>query len=215
MNYKNLLQEYYQKQGPNQPFPTYKLIKDELQPDNSHIFTTELILPSTSSQYIGTGNTKKESQQNAAEKAYTDICNMVSSPIQQLDVDTLPNYVTPDEIEQVVLIDIENMPQALPPQHQYPPNTHIIGFISIYSPHYKKRQRIQPYCDLRIIDSAVKDSADVALIYECGRITATSSPKIVIITSDHYAEPLLQLIQQTIPDENHMKITCVSNLCQI
>jgi uncharacterized protein (DUF2249 family) len=66
----------------------------------------------------------------------------------------------------------------------------------------------------------VKDSADVALIYECGRLVesfrnALSIPNIIIITSDHYAEPLLKLIQESLPEKEHLKITCASNLDQI
>lgn len=72
MDPKTILQEYVQKKG--MPIPIYNLIKTS-GPDHNPVFTVEVSIPNNPPQ-IGTGNSKKQAEQEAANALISFIRNL-------------------------------------------------------------------------------------------------------------------------------------------
>jgi hypothetical protein len=211
-NYKNELQIYFQQAG--QPLPQYQLISDQPCGQNGHLFTSKVIL-ADGRAFQGKGNTKRGSEMEASREA----CQyyLIIQNIQRQELTSSANsgqvYQKPVNPQFIFLIDIENMPKAI--DYHFPEGSHVLGFASNLSPQYKNCENFnknQRYCDFRVIDSAVRDAADIALIFECGILTQTyPNLPFFIVSSDHYAQPLLKLLQSH-HQEQHQKITCLRDL---
>jgi len=213
-NYKNALQIYFQQAG--RPLPRYEMINHQSTGLNGHIFTSK-VTTSSDDIFQGKGSTKKESEMAAAREACKYYL-ITEDSNEEMTSNGNENkvYQKPEYPKSIFLIDIENMPLAI--DYKFPPGSYILGFASNISSQYKNNNNYiknQRNCDFRVIDSAVKDAADIALIFECGILTQKYPDlPFFIVSSDHYAQPLLKLLQSH-HQEKHQKITCLRDLKNI
>jgi len=119
----------------------------------------------------------------------------------------------PSEFSRVCLVDLENLPQAS--SHAFPRDCYVIGFVG-KTHHYAsgaQRAVVELQLDLRVIDSAVKDSADHLLSFEAGRLcaqllSAGRFVKFAVFSRDHAAEATVVAIRSLgFVAEHHVDIS--------
>jgi len=106
----------------------------------------------------------------------------------------------PNEFSRMCLIDLENLPQAS--THTFPSDCYVIGFVG-KTHHYAsgaQRAEVELQLDLRVIDCAVKDSADHMLSFEAGRLCAALHSggrqlEFNVFSRDHAAEATVAAIR--------------------
>lgn len=166
MSAKNQLQEECQRK--RWELPRYHTEQIKGTPPHAPMFIS--IVEFNSQPYKGGAcNTRKLAEQAAAEVA------LRSSKASKSDSVSKPHALAyaeraPNDFSRICLIDLENLPQAS--AHTFPPDCYVVGFVGKMH-HYAsaaQRAEVERQLDLRVIDSAVKDSADHLLSFEAGRL---------------------------------------------
>lgn len=196
-NYKGLLQEYYQKIGASK-LPQYSLYSHS-ESNGLHNYVSQVVLPD-GQVILGDGSkNKKLSEQSASLKV-----------IQQLKIIDVPDEVKSTKtngrsVKYFILIDIENKPLSL--QINFPPDSYVIGFISKYSHHYQNRDQLKTKCQLEIIDSGNKDSADCLFVFH----TSSLLNDILHLLNGHSPLPHFRTIMDDIEVSPDFKLILVSS----
>ena len=178
---KNQLQEYFQKK--QQPLPKYITTRNG-GVDHLPCFVSNLNL--FENVFVGdVCTTKKHAEENVAYKALNYINDNKS---------VATAYEAPNNFDTVLLIDLENVPRIK--GIVFKENVYAIGFMSSNSSVYDMRKEYETTMDLQIINSVIKDAADVLLTFTAGTfVYETKNVFIVIITKDHFASALVDILK--------------------
>lgn len=197
MNCKNQLQEYCQKN--NFPLPTYLTTDHQINTkENSNLFKCSVTCFDNITIESEYRTTKKEAHIDAARKMLNYISSNSKSSSNSSSVN-YSKYIPPNDVSHIILFDIENRPKLV--NLNYKKNVHKIGFMAQYSNHVEKEEELRQYCDLRVIDSAANNAADIALVFYAGRLLQSiydipnNRPDIIIVTRDKFGGPLQKLLQ--------------------
>ncbi len=185
MSSKNQLQEYFQKQ--KQPCPKYTTELCGGQAHCPQFKSTVNLFDQTFESDIC--STKRDAELNVAEKVLVYLDTEVSSAKQ---------YEKPKYIKTIVLLDLENVPQAK--DFEFPDHAYVIGFMSGFSPLYSQRDQYALHMHIETINSAIKDAADTLLVFSAARLLyeekIPKSTPIYIVTRDHFASALVDILQE-------------------
>lgn len=202
MNYKNELQEYFQKR--QLPLPVYKYTKMLFNMDTMIKWRAEVKLYDSEGVFRSDLCTsKKKADQNAAFKALQSLNNIDVNEITKMDMDgdeydKYDKYEFPNEYERLILVDIENLPLTFKhiDYQKQKEKTLIITVMSKFSSHYQfeKRQYYQQFSHIEVTNSGNKDAADTLLIFLVGKYLHNSCNEIIIISRDRFAATLKDIL---------------------
>lgn len=194
MNYKNILQEYCQKNKLELPIYTSKASNNSHNPIwTANVFINNKIFNS------GEFSTRKSAEQHAAELAYNHFIQPIQKPIQQQPIqqpeynlfdlfDTNTDVNTNTDTKQdvfhvkkykcpnaIIAVDLEN----IQPDFVYEVDADIHYFKSSYSTvsHEKYNGKIH------IIDCSHSDAADHYMTFIMARLTSVKTNQKIIIAS--------------------------------
>ena len=183
MNYKNILQEHYQKRGLNLPqYDTYRKGGSSHNP----IFSSKVILH-YGETFNGSGPNKKKAEQDCAKKALFEL-NIINDELTNNNVTSTAYHVS-FTCSTVILLDLENIASEVDKYNNlYSDNAIIFGFVSSSHPISSIKTNT---IHLIVVDSDASDAADIALAVKFGQFLTTKDyERYIIITSDHFAESL-------------------------
>ena len=194
MSSKNQLQEYFQKN--KRPLPQYitKLCGGQPHcPEFTSTVSIEAEGPLSLKRDFGRSpvlftsdifSSKREAELNVASKALA----YISKRKAELDIvsnQEIEQYKKPLHFDHVVLIDLENIPQAK--DFSFSDNLFVIGFMSSSCSAYSQIKSYKNLMQVEIIKSAIKDAADILLIFSLARIiyseNLSKQSRITIIKS--------------------------------
>lgn len=188
MDYKNKLQEYFQKGGFD--LPQYGSIQNnDLTWRSSVTFSFEGVSYSIDS--LTNHPKKRDAEKSAAEIAYKHL-------FPKQEIITYKKF-NPSQTTHIMLIDIENCPNLL--KVDVADKVHKFGFIGQFSDHYQRKDMIKQFCDLRIINSSTNNAADINLTFVCATIVCQLQqtffkPKFIIVSRDKFADVLRQIVSE-------------------
>lgn len=190
MNYKHKLQEILQKKG--YPIPIFD--SKSSNNGNQWIGIVKIIIDKNEHIFEGKQcNNKKESQQDASDKAiqyYNEYINKYNDDYEGLKYRYKNNI---SNCKEVLFIDIENTSK-----YDYiNSDAYIFGFISNNSVFINKVKDIEKYLDLYIYKGKEKDGADILLsmiVYKNKEILKDNK-KAIIYTKDHFAECIKRILE--------------------
>ena len=188
---KNILQEIYQSKGGELPWYVTELSHTS---STTPLWESTVVLPDTNERISGEMSARKVvAEASAASSAIAilkereKLANKKKTKIRQQN--------TSENISEVVLIDIESIPQSLSLDEIC--NVLMIGFISNQSP--LKHKVSQASYEVKIIGSSIPDAADHLLSFTAGRITADLSEKkdkitFWVVTADHMGDAVVSCL---------------------
>lgn len=176
MNSKNLLQEYCQKN--RLLFPIYE--SERIQ-DGLFISKVKVC----GKEYIGKPkDKKKEAERSVATEAYNDIC-----------AENLKKKYSYAKKERLgIFIDLENKQKIYDELDKYfyldRGEIHIHIFVTR---NHDLAQKEYQHATKHIIDSMLKDAADVYMIFMLGKLV-NKYEDLIIVSGDHYAKVLEEIL---------------------
>lgn len=195
-NYKNKLQEHYQRL--HLPLPRY----EHKNGADSMNWTSTVILPNDKQQFRGCGATKKAADQQAAQRAWESVCvaTRKTTPPQQF-VSVATPKVKPKalvSLVSLVLWDLENSPGCTEWQSG---TCQVEAFAGKLSSHATKDLRyLYPFVDtFHIVDSGMKDAVDHAISVRAGEWIAGGSSTLhtlYIVSRDRFSIALIDVMRQ-------------------
>lgn len=190
MNYKHKLQEILQKKG--YPIPIFD--SKSANNGNQWIGIVKIIIDKNEHIFEGKQcNNKKESQQDASDKAiqyYNEYINKNNDGYEYLKYKYKNNI---SNCKEVLFVDIENTSKY----NYINSDAYIFGFISNNSVFINKVKDIEKYLDLYIYKGKEKDGSDILLsmiVYENKEILKDNK-KAIIYTKDHFAECIKRILE--------------------
>jgi hypothetical protein len=183
-NYKNILQEYYQKKKSHLPqYDTTRVGGSDTLPKWQSIVTCDNI------SYLGDICPKKTAAENSAAFIALKAINSIEKPITPNDFN----------VSTAILIDIENLPkffEEIPDCDLNNQNLTVYGFIGQYHPLSTK------YGDKKIIKvlspSTRQDGTDTCIQVYAGILLALEKYEhYIIATKDHFGSSLVEMISSS------------------
>lgn len=185
MNYKNLLQEYLQKERYSLPIYDGNF---DISGWNGNV--TINIDKKCLTFYGLICNNKKESQQDASKKALDYLKKYKKGIKYKIYKDgNILNH------QDIIFIDIENISKYI----YIIPDKYIYGFISTNSSLYNKIEDIKQYMNLYIYEGVEKDGADILLammVSENIQHIKKYKNKVIILTNDHYGICIKKILEK-------------------
>lgn len=191
---KNLLQQFYQKY--KLPIPLYFTSKIGGE-EHTPIFISNITLHTGKSFKSDPCPSKKDAEMNLASKCLDYIQTL--SIRKQVICTTHPLSI-------FILIDAENVPfQRLLDNYTFDNSIIPILFLSKY---HHLSEKSFPY-NIQLIDSSRKDACDIAIsLYTYTLLRQTCVPDhIIVVTKDHFASTLSDLIQSKYLLQNNLTTT--------
>lgn len=190
-SYKNLLQEYCQKNKCRMPI--YSQASKLNSSDNNPIWTTNTKL-FNDMIFHGTATTVKEAESIAAKSAYEYIIsNIKTEPVNQFNITQKVGDISDINLAQyanILLVDGENCDLEIGKV-----NAKYLILIFVSKNTTKKLvfqlQSMNENCFVFISDSVAKDAADHLLTFYAGKLSMLcNNKKYYVLTKDHYGECL-------------------------
>lgn len=136
---------------------------------------------------------KKESQKSAAKKILPVLKEVLLTG--KTSSNDLPEYQVPDVFSNIVILDIENIPQITSNDTF---DTYMIGAFSKFSHHMNNINYWKSICDLYITESAAPNAADFLLTFKAGQLIERYRGKddlsFTIVTRDKFSSALQEAI---------------------
>jgi hypothetical protein len=214
MSAKNKLQEFFQKR--KEALPVYSTARDPLSEAHNPKWKSTVTVHG-GQRFIGEQKTKKsDAECSAAQEAITvlQLNNPVEKKISLVDFDNMDCLKTPEDVfrtcmdsKTIVLIDIENIPQAIDLTCSIPTDAAIVGLVGHC---HSKVEAHFPFYKY-VVRNAMKDAVDHAITFMAGFIAGgindnlvftdhkdfpEERPKFLILSRDHYAEITCWCIKQ-------------------
>lgn len=192
-SYKNLLQEYFQKN--KSEVPKYKTFRTDQNKDNDPVWNSVLIIDEQ--RFNCEGKSKKDAEIGVAEMAYEyltkngtftenkdNISITKTQKVQQL------NEIQLNKFHKIILVDGENCDFSL---NELKDDTLVIIFAAknttknIIFQHQAKYEN----CYVFLSDCVGKDAADHYLTFFAGKLSMIElNANFYVLTKDHYGEHL-------------------------
>ncbi|HSW76873.1 MAG TPA: putative dsRNA-binding protein [Candidatus Saccharimonadales bacterium] len=186
MDYKNKLQEYFQKL--KLPLPTYKTNKVGGE-DHCPLWSSTVILHDNVYYEGDVFYSKSNAEKSAAQKAF------VCLETKNTNDHHSKNY----SLKTAIVIDIENMPkffEEIPEKDLMNDNLHVYGFIGINHPLMNKM--LHPKFIQVKSPSTRKDGTDTCIQVTIGCWLALEKyDQYIIVTRDHFGPSLVDMITST------------------
>jgi hypothetical protein len=191
-SFKNQLQEYFQKA--NKPLPTYESVSEGKPHCPEWKSIVNIFIGNEIKKFVGDNMRKRVNAENsAAEKAFNELMKHK----EKQDEKKIKSRENPqlEDAKYIVLIDVENMPKVT--TLIFPKEWFILGFLSIYSPHYG----IDIPFQTKVTKKALNNMADYHLIFEAGmicqklkEISSENKPEFLLVSRDHFIDSLEEFI---------------------
>lgn len=184
-SYKNLLQEYFQKNG--LPLPKYQTLKIDGM-DHQPVWQARLQINDTI--YEAEGKSKTEAEINVAEYACLNYCkNPVKTEIK-LDRKQKVNDITEivfDKYESIIMVDGENCDIDMAKINS---NVLVLFFAAKNTTKNKIFEFQTKYdnCYVFLAQCVGKDAADHLLTFNAGKLSLIINKKTFILSKDHFGE---------------------------
>ena len=183
MNPKNQLQEYCQKNGIGLPnYQTDRIGGESHKPT----FQSSVTIEGFETCFGELKHTKKEAELSAA--SYMLGC------INQYHQNNIKYYTNPTDTDILVYIDLENIHVGdFMDHHKFG----VVGFsvIGVATANHPSLKSVSLDIRLLTIESDHKDAADTLMIYEIGKSVEQGGGTYIIVTKDHFAAPLVEILR--------------------
>lgn len=198
MSAKNKLQEIYQKR--QEELPTYISVNLSGQAHEPE-WKAQVKTIDGYEVWSESFGKKTQAENDAAAKCLKLREKHVERRIQNT------KYIRPDKPKTILLIDLENVPQA-GKVNIIAPDLRVIGFVGKYNRGIlKDRAWLESIMELVITDTVCDDAADHALTFHAGVIASrylvqaqkgeqSSLPTIIILSSDHFGAVPVEFLQK-------------------
>lgn len=185
VNPKNQLQEFCQKHS--LALPKYTIERVPWEGDHDPRFQSSVTV-TWDKTYNGTGDIEKTKKQ--AEIAAAEFMLGVIEGVKNTNIKRYQRHVK----DVCVYIDLENIHIGdFFDHHEFPDRGfYFTGYATANHPSLKN---IPSILNLLTVDSDHKDAADTLMIYDIGKSVGHDSSGIyVIVTKDHFAAPLVEIL---------------------
>lgn len=184
MNPKNQLQEYCQKNGIKLPeYNTCRIGGEAHCPE----FESFVEIEGFDTVFGEIKNSKKQAGLSAA--------SVMLGIINQHHNENIKYYTnpTPKPYGVHIYIDLENIHMGdFMDHHKFGEGMYVIGVATTNHPSLRT---VSPDINLLTTESDHKDAADTLMIYDIGKSVGHDSDTCIIVTKDHFAAPLVEILQ--------------------
>lgn len=206
MSYKNLLQEYYQKQG--KPLPLYNTT---FESGEAHIPTWMCILKlEDGKKFQAKGPNKKTAEMDAANLAYTFVKNTMMTGLSKDNSSTESDDDNPPDAIRIryervsppiiyIYLDSENQQEGVKEfsSSKIKIDTELYAYATKHSAVHQKltRENLISKKNIRTTKSTRKDAADIKLTVDVVR-ERNIDDHIMLISNDHFVDSLKDVLDE-------------------